>query len=91
MYAGLPTPRPTTSRVRSCQGRLEPVARHKSGRSDPLAFAVITTVAYALLGAGAGRVGERLLGRTGFARWLNRATGVLFIAPVLRLLLTERK
>ena len=56
-----------------------------------LAFAVITTIAYALLGASAGRVGERLLGRPGFARWLNRATGVLFIALALRLLLTERK
>jgi len=56
-----------------------------------LTFAVITTVAYALLGASAGRVGERLLGRPGFALWLNRATGVLFIALALRLLLTERK
>ena len=56
-----------------------------------LAFAVITTVAYALLGASAGRVGERLLGRPGFALWLNRATGVLFIALALRLMLTERK
>ena len=56
-----------------------------------LTFAVITTVAYALLGASAGRVGERLLGRPGFALWLNRATGLLFIALALRLLLTERK
>jgi threonine/homoserine/homoserine lactone efflux protein len=56
-----------------------------------LTFAVITTVAYALLGASAGRVGERLLGRPGFALWLNRATGVLFIALALRLMLTERK
>ena len=56
-----------------------------------LAFAAITTLAYALLGAGAGRVGERLLGRPGVARWLNRATGVLFIALALRLMLTERR
>ena len=56
-----------------------------------LPFAVITTVAYALLGASAGRVGERLLGRPGFALWFNRATGVLFIALALRLMLTERK
>ena len=56
-----------------------------------LAFAVITTVAYALLGASAGRVGERLLGRPGFALWLERATALLFIALALRLLLTERK
>ena len=56
-----------------------------------LAFALITTAAYALLGASAGRVGERLLGRPGFALWLNRATGVLFIALALRLMLTERK
>lgn len=54
-------------------------------------FAAITTLAYALLGAGAGRVGESLLGRPGFARWLNRATGVLFIGLALRLLLTERR
>ena len=41
--------------------------------------------------ASAGGAGERLLGRPGFALWLNRVTGVLFIALALRLLLTERK
>lgn len=55
-----------------------------------LAFAVITTVAYALLGAGAGRVGERLLRKPSIAQRLNRATGVLFIALALRLMLAER-
>ena len=55
-----------------------------------LAFALITTIAYALLGAGAGRVGERLLRRPSIAQRLNRATGVLFIALALRLMLVER-
>ncbi|MBE2245389.1 MAG: LysE family translocator [Burkholderiaceae bacterium] len=55
-----------------------------------LAFAVITTAAYALLGAGAGRVGERLLRKPSIAQRLNRATGVLFIALALRLMLAER-
>ena len=55
-----------------------------------LAFALITTVAYALLGAGAGRVGARLLRRPSIAQRLNRATGVLFIALALRLMPVER-
>ena len=55
-----------------------------------LAFALITTIAYALLGAGAGRVSERLLRRPSIAQRLNRATGVLFIALALRLMLVER-
>ena len=56
-----------------------------------LAFALITTVCYALLGASAGRVGERLLREPRIARGLNRATGVLFIALALRLALAERR
>jgi len=54
-------------------------------------FAVITTIAYVLLGAGAGTVGARLLRRPSLARWLNRATGVLFIGLALRLVLADRQ
>ena len=54
-------------------------------------FAVITTLAYALLGAGAGTVGTRLLRRPSLARWLDRATGVLFIGLALRLVLVDRR
>jgi len=56
-----------------------------------LSFAAITTLAYALLGMGAGTIGARVLGRPTIAIWLSRATGVLFIGLALRLLLTERK
>lgn len=56
-----------------------------------LAFAAITTLAYTLLGAGAGGVGERLLREPRIARALNRLTGVLFIALALRLALAERR
>lgn len=55
-----------------------------------LAFAAITTIAYALLGASAGQLGERLLRRPSIAQRLNRATGMLFIALALRLMLAER-
>ncbi|MEO8123154.1 MAG: LysE family translocator [Burkholderiales bacterium] len=55
-----------------------------------LAFAVITTIAYALLGASAGRLGERLLRKPSIGQRLNRATGMLFIALALRLMLAER-
>lgn len=56
-----------------------------------LTFAAITTVAYVLLGAGAGSLGERLLRQPSIARWLNRITGVLFIGLALRLMLVERR
>lgn len=55
-----------------------------------LAFALMTTIAYALLGASAGRLGERLLRRPSIAQRLNRATGVLFVGLALRLMLAER-
>ncbi len=55
-----------------------------------LAFAAITAIAYVLLGAGAGIVGERLLRKPSVVRRLNRATGALFIALALRLMLAER-
>jgi threonine/homoserine/homoserine lactone efflux protein len=54
-------------------------------------FAAITTVAYVLLAWSAGSVGERLLGRPGLTQWLNRCTGVLFIALAARLALAERR
>lgn len=56
-----------------------------------LVFAAITTLCYVLLGASAGRVGERLLRDPRIARALNRATGVLFIALALRLAFAERR
>ncbi|MCO5125544.1 MAG: LysE family translocator [Rhizobacter sp.] len=56
-----------------------------------LVFAVITAIAYVLLGAGAGGLGERLMQRPSIAQWLNRITGVLFIGLALRLMLAERR
>ena len=56
-----------------------------------LTFAAITAVAYVLLGAGAGSMGERLMRQPSIARWLNRVTGVLFIALAVRLMLAERR
>ena len=56
-----------------------------------LSFAIITTMAYALLAMGAGSLGARLLRRPALAQWLNRCTGVLFIGLALRLLLAERR
>ena len=54
-------------------------------------FAAITTTAYVALGAGAGTVGTRLLRRPSLARWLDRATGALFIGLALRLVLADRR
>jgi threonine/homoserine/homoserine lactone efflux protein len=54
-------------------------------------FTALTTVAYVGLAWSAGRVGERLLRRPGLTLWLNRCTGVLFIALAARLALAERK
>jgi threonine/homoserine/homoserine lactone efflux protein len=56
-----------------------------------LTFAIITTVAYALLALGAGTLGARLLRRPALALWLNRCTGVLFIGLALRLVVAERR
>jgi threonine/homoserine/homoserine lactone efflux protein len=56
-----------------------------------LSFALITTLAYALLAAGAGTLGARVLRRPALALWLNRCTGVLFIGLALRLILTDRR
>ena len=54
-------------------------------------FALITAIAYVLLGASAGSLGERLMQRPSIAQWLNRVTGVLFIGLALRLMLAERR
>lgn len=54
-------------------------------------FTLITSVAYAALAWTAGGLGERLTRRPGLARWLNRCTGVLFIALAVRLALAERR
>lgn len=48
-------------------------------------FAAVTTVSYCLLAAFGGRLGQRLSTDSRFALWLNRATGVLFIALAARL------
>jgi threonine/homoserine/homoserine lactone efflux protein len=54
-------------------------------------FTAITSVAYAALAWTAGGLGERLTRRPGLARWLNRCTGVLFLALAVRLALAERR
>jgi threonine/homoserine/homoserine lactone efflux protein len=54
-------------------------------------FTAITSVAYAALAWGAGGLGQRLTARPGLARWLNRCTGVLFIALAVRLALADRR
>jgi threonine/homoserine/homoserine lactone efflux protein len=56
-----------------------------------LSFAAITTLAYCGLAASAGTVGKRLTQQPSIALWLERATGVLFIAMALRLAFAERK
>ena len=57
----------------------------------PNSVSEAATIAYALLGAGAGGVGERLLREPRIARALSRVTGVLFVALALRLMLTDRR
>jgi len=54
-------------------------------------FTAITSVAYAALAWSAGGLGERLSAKPGLARWLNRCTGVLFIALAVRLALADRR
>jgi threonine/homoserine/homoserine lactone efflux protein len=56
-----------------------------------LSFALITTVAYCGLAASAGTVGARLTQQPSIALWLERATGIVFIAMALRLAFAERK
>lgn len=54
-------------------------------------FALLTGSVYALLGASAGRVGGWLRGHASAIAWMNRLTGVLFIALAARLALAERR
>jgi threonine/homoserine/homoserine lactone efflux protein len=56
-----------------------------------LTFTVITAIAYCALAAGAGAAGARLARQPRIALWLERTTGVLFIAMALRLAFAERK
>ncbi len=56
-----------------------------------LTFTVITAVAYSALAWSAGSVGARLVKQPRIALWLERATGVVFIAMAARLAFAERK
>jgi threonine/homoserine/homoserine lactone efflux protein len=56
-----------------------------------LTFTVITALAYSALAWSAGSVGARLVKQPRIALWLERATGVVFIAMAARLALAERK
>jgi threonine/homoserine/homoserine lactone efflux protein len=56
-----------------------------------LSFTVITAVAYSALAWSAGSVGARLVRQPRIALWLERATGVVFIAVAARLALAERR
>jgi threonine/homoserine/homoserine lactone efflux protein len=56
-----------------------------------LTFTVITALAYSALAWSAGSVGARLIEQPRIALWLERATGVVFIAMAARLALAERK
>lgn len=53
-------------------------------------FAAQTVVIFGAIGYYAGALGNWLRGRSGVGRWLDRATGVLFIGLGLRLALAER-
>jgi threonine/homoserine/homoserine lactone efflux protein len=56
-----------------------------------LTFTLITALAYSGLAWGAGAVGARLTKQPRIALWLERATGIVFIAMAARLALAERK
>jgi threonine/homoserine/homoserine lactone efflux protein len=56
-----------------------------------LTFTVITALAYSALAWSAGSVGARLVRQPRIALWLERATGVVFIAMAARLAFAERK
>jgi threonine/homoserine/homoserine lactone efflux protein len=56
-----------------------------------LTFTAITALAYSALAWSAGTVGARLVKQPRIAVWLERATGVVFIAMAARLALAERK
>lgn len=56
-----------------------------------LTFTLITALAYSALAWSAGSVGARLGKQPRIALWLERATGIVFIAMAARLALAERK
>jgi threonine/homoserine/homoserine lactone efflux protein len=56
-----------------------------------LTFTAITALAYSALAWSAGTVGARLSRQPRIALWLERATGIVFIAMAARLALAERK
>jgi threonine/homoserine/homoserine lactone efflux protein len=56
-----------------------------------LTFTIITALAYSALAWSAGSVGARLVKQPRIALWLERATGVVFIAMAARLAFAERK
>jgi threonine/homoserine/homoserine lactone efflux protein len=56
-----------------------------------LTFTVITALAYSMLAWSAGSVGARLVKQPHIALWLERATGIVFIAMAARLAFAERK
>jgi threonine/homoserine/homoserine lactone efflux protein len=56
-----------------------------------LSFTVITALAYCALAASAGTVGARLTREPRIGLWLERATGLVFIAMAVRLALADRK
>jgi threonine/homoserine/homoserine lactone efflux protein len=56
-----------------------------------LTFTAITALAYSALAWSAGTVGARLFKQPRIALWLERATGIVFIAMAARLALAERK
>jgi threonine/homoserine/homoserine lactone efflux protein len=56
-----------------------------------LTFTLITAVAYASLAWSAGSVGARLVRQPRVALWLERATGLVFVAMALRLAVAERR
>jgi threonine/homoserine/homoserine lactone efflux protein len=56
-----------------------------------LTFTLITALAYSALAWSAGSVGARLVKQPRIALWLERTTGVVFIAMAARLALAERK
>jgi threonine/homoserine/homoserine lactone efflux protein len=56
-----------------------------------LTFTVITALAYSALAWSAGSVGARLIKQPRIALWLERATGIVFIAMAARLAFADRK
>jgi threonine/homoserine/homoserine lactone efflux protein len=56
-----------------------------------LTFTVITALAYSALAWSASSVGARLVKQPRIALWLERATGIVFVAMAARLAFAERK